>query len=41
MNNNYIYREITGKYLVEIKEHKSETPMGIAKNKQSKFKLLK
>lgn len=36
-----IYRGITGKYLVEIREYKSETPMGIAKNKQSKFKILK
>lgn len=34
------YKGITGKYFVEIKEYKSELPIGIAKNKQRNCKIL-
>lgn len=34
------YRGITGKYFIEIKEYKSEPPIGIAKIEQRKCKIL-
>lgn len=34
------YRGITGKYFVEIKECKSELPIGIAKNKQRNCRII-